>query len=168
MIRDANPSDAAAICAIYNLYVERQEPGFEAEPVDVPTMQARIDQVMQRYPWLICSEGGKVLGYAFSSAWQEAPAYRYTAACQVYLTPEARGHNLGTVLYRELLPRLRESGFHLAVASISLPNAASVRLHEKMGFRKVAHFLEIGCKGKEWVDVGCWQLALARFKPAVE
>ena len=168
MIRDATPSDAQAICAIYNHYVENQEPGFEAEPLSVEAMAARIASISALYPWLISVEGGKVLGYAFACAWQESPAYRYTVACQVYLTPAARGQNLGTVLYRELLPRLREAGFHLAVATISLPNAASVRLHEKMGFRKVAHFLEVGCKGKEWVDVGCWQLALARFKPAMD
>ena len=165
MIRNATQADAAAICAIYNHYVEQSDISFEEQTVSEEQMAERIATVSSQFPWLVCCEGETLLGYAYACHWKSRGAYRYSVECSVYLAPEARGKNLGTELYRELLPRLREAGFHSVLACISLPNAASVQLHEKMGFSKVAHFKEVGFKHDHWIDVGYWQLSLSRVHP---
>ncbi|MFC3914397.1 arsinothricin resistance N-acetyltransferase ArsN1 family B [Pseudaeromonas sharmana] len=165
MIRPATAADAAAICTIYNYYVEHSEISFEEQAVTDAEMVQRIADVQTRYPWLVCSEGGQLLGYAYATTWKSRSAYRYSVECSVYLAPEARGRNLGTLLYQHLLPQLREAGMHMAMACIALPNAASIHLHEKMGFTKVAHFRELGFKRDRWIDVGYWQLALSRVRP---
>ena len=67
---------------------------------------------------------------------------------------------MGTKLYRQLIEETRTFGLHSMIAGIALPNAASQRLHEKLGFKKVAHFQEVGWKLERWIDVGYWQLLL--------
>lgn len=165
MIRPAEAADAAAICDIYNHYVEGTDISFEEVAVTPEQMQQRIAEIQHSYPWLVCIEEGALLGYAYASPWKLRSAYRYSVECSVYLAPEARGRNLGTRLYQQLLPQLREAGMHMAMACIALPNAASIHLHEKMGFTKVAHFRELGFKRDRWIDVGYWQLALSRVRP---
>lgn len=165
MIRNVTPDDGAAISAIYNHYVEQSDISFEEVAVTPQEMAARITSISDRYPWVVFCEGEQLLGYAYASAWKSRAAYRYSVETSVYLAPSARGRNQGTELYRELLPRLREAGYHTAVACISLPNAASIHLHEKMGFSKVAHFKEVGFKREKWIDVGYWQLSLSRIRP---
>jgi L-amino acid N-acyltransferase YncA len=165
MIRSVTLEDAAAICAIYNHYVEQSDISFEEVAVTEQEMAERITTISHHYPWLVFCDGKQVLGYAYAMAWKSRSAYRYSVETSVYLAPGARGRNLGTELYRELLPKLREGGFHTAVACISLPNAASIHLHEKMGFSKVAHFKEVGFKGDRWIDIGYWQLSLSRVRP---
>lgn len=61
---------------------------------------------------------------------------------------------------RPCLVDLRQRGFHSALGGIALPNEPSIRLHEKLGFRKVGHMAEAGCKFGAWVDVGFWELML--------
>lgn len=165
MIRNVTREDATAICAIYNHYVEQSVISFEEQAVSEQEMVERIADVGSQFPWLVCCEGETLLGYAYACYWKSRGAYRYSVESSVYLAPEARGKNLGTELYRELLLRLREVGFHSVLACISLPNAASVQLHEKMGFSKVAHFKEVGFKQDRWIDVGYWQLSLSRVRP---
>ena len=165
MIRNVTPEDAAAISAIYNHYVEQSDISFEEVAVTPQEMAARIVSISDKFPWVVFCEGEQLLGYAYASAWKSRAAYRYSVETSVYLAPSARGRNLGTELYRELLPRLREAGYHTAVACISLPNAASIHLHEKMGFSKVAHFKEVGFKREKWIDIGYWQLSLSRVRP---
>ena len=165
MIRTVQLSDASAIAAIYNHYVEQSDISFEEHAVSEQEMAERITDVSSQFPWLVCCEGEMLLGYAYACHWKARGAYRYSVESSVYLAPEARGKNLGTELYRELLPCLREAGFHSVLACISLPNAASVQLHEKMGFSKVAHFKEVGFKHDHWIDVGYWQLSLSRVRP---
>lgn len=162
MIRDVLPSDAERIRLIYNHYIERTDISFEECPVSLMEMQERLSQHSEQRPWLVCCDDEEVLGYACAVPWNERSAYQYTVETAIYLDPAARGRNLGTLLYRELIARLREQSVHLALAGIALPNAASIHLHEKLGFRKVAHFNEIGFRNGRWVDVGYWQLVLGR------
>jgi L-amino acid N-acyltransferase YncA len=161
-IRPATLLDAAAICAIYNPYVAATTISFEEETVSDPDMAQRLaDVAAAGLPWLVAQEGGKVVGYAYATKWRVRPAYRHSVESSVYLDRDAVGRGLGRALYAALLDELRRRGLYLVIGGIALPNDASVGLHEAMGFRKVAHFAEVGMKFGRRVDVGYWQRTLA-------
>lgn len=160
-IDDASIADAAAIAALYNPYVLDSTISFEEVAVTADAMAGRIAEVQAAgLPWLAARRDGVLLGYAYASKWRTRHAYRYAVETSVYLAPAAAGHGLGTGLYGALLARLRAAGYHLAIGGIALPNAASIALHQKLGFEKVAHFKEVGFKFGQWRDVGYWQLRL--------
>ena len=162
MIRAASTTDAAAICGIYNHYVLNTCITFEEAAVPVPEMAARIEDILSSLPWLVWEEGGAILGYAYASKWKSRAAYRYSAESTVYLRQDVTGRGLGRKLYEQLLVDLRQAGMHSVIGGIALPNDASQRLHERLGFRKVAHFEQVGWKFQKWVDVGYWELAISR------
>lgn len=161
MIRPVLITDADAICEIYNHYVTETVVTFEEEPVSVSEMTQRIAAVLTTpLPWLVVERGDSVVGYARATKWKERSAYRFSAETTIYLAPRSLRAGVGTELYLRLLEELRGSGMHLAIGGVALPNAASVALHEKLGFRKVAHFSDVGFKRGRWIDVAYWQLAL--------
>jgi phosphinothricin acetyltransferase len=160
MIRLASRQDAETIAEIYNHYVQHTVITFEEERVLPGEMAERIERVSGSYPWLVVEEEGEVSGYAYATRWRERASYRLSVESTVYLAPQRTGRGLGTMLYTALLDRLREARFHCILGGIALPNAASVALHEKLGFRKVAELKEVGTKLDRWVDVGYWQLIL--------
>jgi L-amino acid N-acyltransferase YncA len=160
-VRDANAGDAAAIAAIYNAYVRDSVATFELEPVAEATMQSRIDAVQSRgLPWLAIERDGAMLGYAYATPWKARAAYARTVETSIYLVPDATGRGLGRSLYAQLIERLRGTGMHALIGGISLPNAASVALHEALGFACIGRFREVGFKHGRWVDVGYWQRLL--------
>jgi len=159
-IRPCQPGDYQAVADIYNYYIEQTVISFEEEPLSAKQLGERVAAYTASYPWLVGSEGDRVLGYAYANTWQVRCAYRKCVETTIYLHPEACGKGVGAALYGELLPRLAQLGLHTAIAGIALPNAASVALHERFGFTKVAHFTEVGWKFERWVDVGYWQLHL--------
>ena len=158
MLRTCTPADASQICGIYNHYVAETVVTFEEAPVQVEDMARRIANVTARFPWLVCELDGRICGYAYASSWKERSAYRHSVESTVYLAPQMMGQGIGTRLYSALLDAMRAAQVHCAVGGIALPNAASVALHEKLGFKKVAHFQEVGWKLNKWVDVGYWQI----------
>ena len=158
MIRDVNMADAAQICSIYNYFVENTVITFELTPVDVDLMTTRITEISSAYPWIVYEECGEIIGYAYASKWRDRPAYRFVTETTVYIRKGDERKGIGKELYAELLNRLKTKGFHSAIGCITLPNKASVALHEKLGFAKVAHFKEVGFKFEQWQDVGFWQL----------
>lgn len=160
MIRACTAADAAAICAIYNPYIRDTVITFEEAPVATAEMARRIGEVTGRLPWLVTEEQGAIVGYAYATQWKTRSAYRFSVETTVYVAPGQQRRGLATDLYRELLVQLRRLGVHCAVGGIALPNAASVALHEKLGFKKIGQFVEIGCKFDRWVDVGYWELIL--------
>ena len=160
-IRDAVADDAKAIAAIYNPFIANTTISFEEEPVSDAAMAQRIADVQAGgLPWLVAQQDGKVVGYAYATKWRVRHAYRFSVESSVYLAPECAGKGLGTALYTALLEQLAQRGCHLVIGGIALPNEASVALHEKMGYEKVAHFREVGFKFGRWLDVGYWQLLL--------
>ncbi|MGQ4584172.1 arsinothricin resistance N-acetyltransferase ArsN1 family B [Lysobacter sp. F60174L2] len=160
MIRDATPSDAAALARIYNQYVLDTTVTFEETAVSKTEMAVRIAEVQAAgLPWLVAEDdAGLVLGHAYASKWKGRCAYRFAVETTVYLDAAVHGRGLGRQLYERLLATLRETGMHVAIGGIALPNPASIALHEKLGFRKVGQFEEVGFKFGRWVDVGYWQL----------
>lgn len=161
-IREATPSDAAAIAEIYNHYVDETVVTFEEEPVPAAEIARRIEEVRSAsLPWLVAEEGQGVAGYAYATRWRTRSGYRFSAEVTVYLAPGHAGRGIGSKLYEQLFPLLQARGVHAVMGGIALPNEASVALHEKLGMRKVAHFEQVGFKFGRWIDVGYWQLILS-------
>jgi len=161
MIRPATAADAEPIALVYNYYVLETVITFEEEPIAPTDMAERIAQTNAAgLPWLVAEQGGSVIGYAYASKWRPRSAYRFSVETTVYLAPDCYGKGVGTSLYRELQTRLKEMHFHTAIGVIAQPNPASEALHEKLGYRKVAHFKEVGFKFGRWIDVCYWQCAL--------
>ena len=158
-------SDAADIAKIYNYYIDKTIITFEEEPVSAGDMEARFSKVESLgLPWLVAQRGDSVIGYAYATNWAERSAYRHTVEVTVYLAIDCLGNGLGSRLYEALFRELEKTSMHMAIGGISLPNAASVALHEKFGMQKIAHFTEVGYKFGEWLDVGYWQRSLAPRK----
>lgn len=159
--RPVTLEDAAAIAQIYNYYVTDTIITFEEEPVSEQEIRNRINEVRAAgLPWLVAEQGGDILGYAYASKWKGRAGYRFAVEVTVYLSHDHVGRGAGSLLYAELLKQLKAAGIRTAIGGIALPNDASVRVHEKFGFEKVAHFKENGIKFERWIDVGYWQLIL--------
>lgn len=160
MVRPVQGKDVAAITSIYDYYIQNTYISFEEEPVSESEMASRVAHITESYPWIVFEENGEVIGYAYAGKWKERTAYRFTGEATVYVEREAIGRGIGSVLYDHLLKEVRKSDMHSLMAVIALPNDASVRIHEKYGFKKTAHFKEAGFKFGTWIDVGYWQLIL--------
>ena len=159
-IRDVEPRDAGAIVRIYNRYIRDTIVTFEEDEISAADMAARIAHVRASLPWIVAEQGGAILGYAYARKFHERAAYRNTVESTIYVDEAAQRKGIGTNLYTALLDRLRAQGLRTALALIALPNAPSVALHEKCGFKKAAHLEKVGFKFGRWIDVGYWQLLL--------
>ena len=160
-IRSAHAADAGAIAAIYNHYISDSCITFETEAVSEADMATRVrDTLAIPLPWLVAETAGQVAGYAYASKWKGRCAYRFSVETTIYLDPDATGDGVGTTLYAALIDAVRAASMRSAIGGIALPNDASIRLHERLGFRKVGHFERVGYKHDQWIDVGYWQLQL--------
>jgi phosphinothricin acetyltransferase len=160
-IRAATLADADAIAGIYNHYITNTVVTFEEEALSPSEIAARIETVRSAsLPWLVAEAGGQVAGYAYAAKWHGRSAYRFSTEITVYLAPDHARRGLGSRLYGQLLPILRDQGIHAVMGGIALPNEASVALHEKFGLENVAVFKEVGFKFGRWIDVGYWQRTL--------
>ena len=160
-IRPITLRDAEGAAGIYNHYIENTVVTFEENPVSPQDFSRRIGDVLSAsLPWLVAEQNGNILGYAYATPWKQRSAYRFSAETTIYLHHTSGGQGIGSRLYDALLPMLRQRGIHAVMGGIALPNSASVALHEKFGFRKVAHFEQTGFKFGRWVDVGYWQCIL--------
>ncbi len=160
-VRVALPRDAAPVAALYAPIVRDTAISFEVEPPDAAEMRRRIEDTLETLPWLVAEREDGVIGYAYAASHRSRAAYRWSADVSVYVAETARGQGIGRALYRPLLAWLGAQGFHRAYAGITLPNAASVALHESQGFASVARYHEVGWKCGAWHDVGWWERDLA-------
>lgn len=158
VIRAAVAGDASGVAAIYNHYVAKTVITFEEDEVSDAEMTRRIEEVQAAtLPWLVAERDGRIAGYAYAARWRARPAYRFSVEVTVYVDASCGRLGIGSALYEALLVELKARGIHAAMGGIALPNEASVALHEKFGFVKVAHFTDVGFKFDTWVDVGYWQ-----------
>jgi L-amino acid N-acyltransferase YncA len=158
MIRFVTVNDAENICAIYNHYIENSIATFEVDAVAVSDMQSRIGDASAQRPWFVYERDHGLAGFAYASVWKSRCAYRFSLETTVYLSPDHLGRSIGTALYAHLIEDIRKMNIHSLIASIALPNDASIALHEKLGFEKVGQFKEVGWKFDQWIDVGYWEL----------
>jgi phosphinothricin acetyltransferase len=160
-IRHADPErDAAACAAIYAPYVRDTVISFELEPPAERELAERIERYSRSHAWLVADDGDSVVGFAYGCPHRERAAYRWAADVSVYVD---RGHHrrgIGARLYSALLELLTRQGLYVACAGVTLPNDASVGLHESLGFKQVGVYRQIGYKAGAWWDVGWWQLEL--------
>ncbi|MBD9676271.1 N-acetyltransferase family protein [Pseudomonas sp. PDM18] len=159
-IREARPEDAAAIQAIYAPIVAGTAISFEEVPSTVEEMRQSIVTTLETYPYLVAERDGRLVGYAYASQHRARAAYRWAVDVTVYIAGGERRSGVGRSLYAKLLPILARQGFNAAYAGIALPNAGSVGLHERLGFRHIGTFPQVGFKLGQWHDVGYWRLEL--------
>ena len=153
MIRPALEADLPAILAIYGPYILTSTATFEYEVPSLSAFTDRFRGITAQFPWLVWEEDGKVLGYAYASAPYPRPAYAWCAESSVYLAPAARGRGIGTALYAALEEILRTQGYQVLYALVTQENAASLRFHEKLGFRQMVLFPDCGFKFGRWLGL---------------
>lgn len=159
--RTATAADAQAITDIYAPIVASTVISFELEPPTVDEMRARILSTLERLPWLVAVDAHDVVkGYVYASRHRDRPAYQWSVDVTAYVHADARGTGVGKTLYRALFEELTVLGYHQAFAGIALPNAASIGLHEAMGFEPLGVYRKVGFKLGAWHDVGWWQKTL--------
>ena len=159
-IRVATEDDAAGVAAIYGPYVRDTAISFEVDPPPAAEMRQRIARTLQQYPWLVCASGDDLVGYSYGSQFRVRAAYQWSTEVTVYVAPQAHRHGVGRALYTSLIRILALQRYYRAYAGITLPNPASIGLHELLGFTRVALYHAVGFKLGAWHDVGSWELSL--------
>lgn len=161
LLRAFTWSDVPAITAIYRHYVEETVITFETEPPSEAVMADRFGKMQDLgHPLIVAEQAGRVIGYAYASFYRPRAAYRFTCEDSIYLDKDAVGQGIGGLLLARLLEESKAAGFRQMLAVITAERANSVRLHEKLGFRKVGHYDQVGYKFDRWLDIVHLQKAL--------
>lgn len=161
LLRAFTWSDVPAITAIYRHYVEETVITFETEPPSEAVMADRFGKMQDLgHPLIVAEQAGRVIGYAYASFYRPRAAYRFTCEDSIYLDKGAVGQGIGGLLLARLLEESKAAGFKQMLAVITAERANSVRLHEKLGFRKVGHYDQVGYKFDRWLDIVHLQKAL--------
>ena len=160
-VRLARGEDAAAIASIYRPFVESTIVSFELDAPGEREMGERINTTLPHHPWLVCEIDRRIAGYAYATAHRTRRAYQWSVDTSAYVHPEWHRRGIGRRLYGALIQLLTAQGYCNAYAGITLPNAASVGLHEAVGFRPLTVYHQVGYKLGAWHDVGWWQRQLA-------
>ena len=164
-IRLAVAEDAAQVCAIYAPFCTETAVSFEEVPPSEEEMRRRITGTLERFPWLVAESDGEILGYVYARPYRERAAYRWTTEATAYVRDGQRRRGVARALYTSLFQILTLQGFCTVIAGITLPNPASVGLHEAMGFRPSGVSRAVGYKHGAWHDVGWWQMSLCDLPP---
>ncbi|MFK3942813.1 GNAT family N-acetyltransferase [Pseudomonas monteilii] len=153
-LRDARPEDLPDLLAIYNDAVLNTTAIWNETPVDLANRQTWFElRAAQGYPILVAVDDSGVLGYASFGDWRPFEGFRYTVEHSVYVRGDQRGKGLGPVLMEALIERARAGGKHVMVAAIESGNAASIRLHERLGFVVTGQMAQVGVKFGRWLDL---------------
>ncbi|MFC4540998.1 GNAT family N-acetyltransferase [Halosolutus amylolyticus] len=164
-IRIASPDDAAAVREIYAPFCESSSVTFEEDAPTAAEMADRIESTLETHPWLVCERDGAVVGYAYAGPLRKRRAYGWLVELSVYVSTDARRSGVGRALYESLFAILERQGFLDAYAVTTLPNPATVRFHERLGFERVVDFPAMGYTQDAWHDVAWWRRSIAE-KPA--
>ena len=165
LIRDAMVEDVASLLGIYRPFVTDTTVSFELEPPSAEEFAERIRIAQLKWAWLVAEEQGQIAGYAYASSFRTRAAYRWSCEVSAYLAPAFRGRGIARALYERLIDVLVAKGYCTAYAGIALPNEASVRFHQAMGFTAVGVFRRAGRKFGGWHDVSWWQRPLRDEPP---
>jgi L-amino acid N-acyltransferase YncA len=153
-VREARAGDLEAILAIYNEAVVNTTATYDYEPRKPEAHRQWFEaKRAQALPVLVGIEAGEVAGFASYGPFRPWAAYLHTVENSIYVAPQKRGRGIGAAILGPLIEAAREKGFHAMVAGIDAANAASLKLHAKFGFEKVAHFREVGWKFERWLDL---------------
>lgn len=160
MMRPVTVADAQQLVAIYNYYVIHSIVTLDLVPFSAEDFEEKISTISSQFPFIVYEENDEILGYAYASTFRTKPAYNKTVELTIYLKHNTLGKQIGKKMYSELIQQLKAENYHVLIGGLTLPNDASVKLHEGFGFEKVAHFKEVGYKFDKWHDVGFWQLTI--------
>jgi len=167
LIRSAKDSDFEAIAKLTNFFIRETAIHFGTIESSADEMREQWRPTRDRYPFLVCEIDGRFAGYCKAYTWRSREAYQWTPECGVYVEDWARRKGVARALYLRLFEVLAAHGFHSVVAGIALPNDASVKLHESLGFVPAGVVRDAGWKCGKWNDVGFWQRVLAPGSAAV-
>ena len=167
LIREATLEDAADIRNIYAPIVEETPISFETEVPSVEDIRSRIASLLESHAYFVVEETGSVAAFAYGGSYRQREAYRHTTETSLYVSAGQQGKGIGLKLYTHLLERLKDIGFHTAVAALYVPNPASVAIHKKAGFQLVGRLEQVGLKFEKWHDVEWWQKPLSRSENKV-
>ena len=162
MIRFVRADDSAALLRIYGEYIDTPVT-FECVLPSEQAFAERIAAISEEYPYLVCEAEGVIVGYAYAHRQREREAYQWNAELSVYLDRAYIRKGLGGRLYRILLDMLRVQGIRNVYASVTVPNQASERLHESMGFVRLGTYHSTGYKAGRWHDVAWFERAIAPY-----
>jgi phosphinothricin acetyltransferase len=162
IIRDVQLDDAQTLLDIYTHYVNTTWVTFETKAPSLTEFRERIERYRFSlgFPYKVAEIEGGIAGYAYAHPFHEREAYRFTAESTVYVKQDLRHEGIGTELYKVVLEELKQKGFHAVIAILGYPNEASKQFHEKLGFREVGRFHEVGCKFDRWLDTGYLEMIL--------
>ena len=153
-------NDVSEITRIYAHYVTHTVVTFDTKVPSEKEMCERLQTIIRNCPAWVCVEEGKIAGYCYAHEWKTKKAYSATAETTIYLHPDYLRKGYGRILMEQLIKDCRERSYHTLVACITIPNEPSVKLHEKLGFKQVSHFHEVGRKFDKWLDAADYELIL--------
>jgi phosphinothricin acetyltransferase len=163
IIRDAERRDLSAITAIYAEAVRNGTASYETVPPDLAGMTRRWQALAGGgYPYVVAEENGDILGFAYAGPYHGRPGYRFSVEGSVYIAPAAQRRGTGRALLTRVIETAEASGFRQMIAVIggADSHAASVRLHEALGFRPIGVFKGSGYKFGRWLDTLLMQRTL--------
>jgi len=160
-VRPANRDDLLVILDIYNNAVLHTTASYDYEPASLDARLKWFDaKAQQNLPVFVADQGGRVSGWSSYGPFRAWPGYLYTVEHSVYVAPDQQGQGIGKLLLTPLIEHARAQGMHAMIAGIDADNAVSLRLHEGLGFIKVAHFKQVGWKFDRWLDLVFLELLL--------
>lgn len=165
-IRDCRVDDLPGLLAIYNDVIATSTAVYSESPATLEDRSTWWEsRVNQKYPVLVANDDTGVVGFASFGDFRAWPGYRFTVEHSVHVRADRRGQGYGTALVTALLPLAAKLGKHVMVAGIDADNAASIRLHERLGFAQVGHVRQVGFKFGRWLDLVFLQRYLDQGNP---
>lgn len=151
--RLAKVADASELLAIYAPYVQNTNITFEYEVPSLEDFKQRIATILKKFPYIVATVDEKIVGYAYVSTFRSRRAYDWGVETSIYLAKDFQGEHIGTNLYKILEEIVKMQNITNLVASITYPNPQSIAFHEKLGYKKIAHFTKCGYKNNNWYDM---------------
>lgn len=164
LVRLATVEDAAGVLAVYAPYVRHTAITFETEVPGEAAFAERMAGIIGKYPYLVVEEGGRIAGYAYAHRIGERAAYAWNAELSVYFAPDCTGRGWGSAVMAALMELLALQGVRTAYSLVTVPNPASMGLHEKLGFAVMGIQTRAGFKRGAWHDVAWLHKPLGSFE----
>ena len=159
--------DIAEVLEIYAPYVQNTAITFECDVPSLESFSDRVRHYTEQYPWIVAKDHGKIVGYSYASLYRSREAYQWCCELSVYLRPEAQGMDLGRTLYSALMDLLTLQGYYTVYGVITLPNEASLALHNRLGFSMDGIQKNCGFKLGSWHNTAIMSKVLRDFEPPV-